>query len=40
LDRWDRPMAASERTWGVQPGRLAQGPDEKSGRAGRMFGFI
>src|SRR6476659_5898010 len=40
LDRWDRPMAASKRASGVQPGRLAQGPDEKSGRAGRMFGFI
>src|SRR6266702_5840807 len=40
LDRWDRPTAASKRTSGVHPGRLAQGPDEKSGRAGRMFGFI
>src|SRR5882672_1114355 len=40
LDRWDRPTAASLRTSGVHPGRLAQGPDEKSGRAGRMFGFI
>src|ERR1044071_7801042 len=40
LDRWDRPTAASIRTSGVHPGRLAQGPDEKSGRAGRMFGFI
>src|SRR5882724_12108212 len=40
LDRWDRPVAASLRTSGVHPGRLAQGPDEKSGRAGRMFGFI
>src|SRR5579872_3867906 len=40
LDRCDRPTAASFRTSGVQPGRLAQGPDEKSGRAGRRFGFI
>src|SRR5690349_15724749 len=40
LERWDRPTAASLRTSGVQPGRLAQGPDEKSGRAGRAFGFI
>src|SRR5260221_14530093 len=40
FDRWDRPTAASKRTSGVHPGRLAQGPDEKSGRAGRMFGFI
>src|SRR5215467_238299 len=40
LERWDRPTAASLRRSGVQPGRLAQGPDEKSGRAGRRFGFI
>src|SRR5580693_6916093 len=40
LDRWDRPTAASKRTSGVHPGRLAQGPDEKSGRAGRAFGFV
>src|SRR5471032_1909397 len=40
LDRWDRPMAASLRASGVHPGRLAQGPDEKSGRAGRMVGFV
>src|SRR5215468_4511942 len=40
LDRWDRPMAASLRTSGVHPGRLAQGPDEKSGRAGCIVGFI
>src|SRR5476651_1464917 len=40
FDRWDRPMAASLRASGVHPGRLAQGPDEKSGRAGRMFGFV
>src|SRR6516165_4206024 len=36
----ERPTAASERTSGVHPGRLAQGPDEKSGRTGREFGFI
>src|ERR1700760_4291726 len=40
LDRWDRPTAASLRASGVHPGRFAQGPDEKSGRAGRAFGFI
>src|SRR5476649_9729 len=40
LDRWERPTAASLRTSGVHPGRLAQGPDEKSGRAGRMVGFV
>src|SRR5260370_25701941 len=40
FDRWDRPVAASLRVSGVHPGRLAQGPDEKSGRAGRRFGFI
>src|SRR5581483_3943833 len=40
LERWDRPTAASLRASGVHPGRLAQGPDEKSGRAGRMFGFV
>src|SRR5215467_4804242 len=40
FERCERPTAASERTSGVHPGRLAQGPDEKSGRAGREFGFI
>src|SRR6516162_8381935 len=40
FDRWDRPTAASLRESGVHPGRLAQGPDEKSGRAGRELGFI
>src|SRR5690242_10451773 len=40
FERCERPTAASERTSGVHPGRLAQGPDEKSGRAGRKFGFI
>ena len=30
---------ASLRTSGVQPGRLAQGPDEKLGFEGRAFGF-
>src|SRR4029077_1148113 len=40
LERWERPRAASLRTSGVHPGRLAQGPDEKSGRAGRIVGLI
>ena len=40
LDRWDRPSGGILRASGVHPGRLAQGPDEKSGRAGRAFGFV
>src|SRR5437868_14787144 len=40
FERCERPTAASKRESGVHPGRLAQGPDEKSGRAGREFGFI
>src|SRR5476649_1452631 len=39
LDRCERPVAASLRASGVHPGRLAQGPDEKSAHAGREFGF-
>src|SRR5476649_1470365 len=39
LDRCERPVAASMRASGVHPGRLAQGPDEKSAHAGREFGF-
>jgi hypothetical protein len=34
------PDGGIARASGVHPGRLAQGPDEKSGRAGRAFGFI
>ena len=39
LARCERPRAASVRAWRLQPGRLAQGPDEKCGFAGRMPGF-
>jgi hypothetical protein len=37
--RCERPRAASLRFWAVQPGRLAQGPDEKCGTFGRTAGF-
>src|ERR1700761_3150379 len=40
LERWERPTRAPLRTSGVQPGRLAQGPDEKKGRAGRTAGLV
>src|ERR1700748_426583 len=39
LARCDRPRTAVQRFSGAHPGRLAQGPDENSGRAGRMAGF-
>ncbi len=38
-DRWDRPTNASFSASGLQPGRLAQGPEEKLGFAGRVSGF-
>src|SRR5208282_5654207 len=38
--RWDRPSAASRRTVGVQPGRFAQGPEEKHAFAGRTAGAV
>src|SRR5262245_42957792 len=37
--RCERPRAASVRTWRLQPGRLAQGPDEKCGVTGRTPGI-
>src|SRR5579871_5664694 len=37
--RCERPRAASFRFCGVQPGRLAQGPEEKCGTSGREAGF-
>src|SRR6478752_4213575 len=40
LDRCDRPRTASVRFCRLQPGRLAQGPDEKCGVAGRTPGFV
>jgi hypothetical protein len=40
LARCERPRAASVRACRLQPGRLAQGPDEKCGMAGRTPGFV
>src|SRR4051794_15907941 len=40
LERCDRPRTAFWRFSGVQPGRLAQGPEENSGRAGRIAGLV
>jgi hypothetical protein len=40
LARCERASAASVRAWRDQPGRLAQGPDEKCGIAGRTPGFV
>src|SRR5437016_5024436 len=39
-ERCDRPSSAFDSTAGDQPGRLAQGPEEKHGLAGRRVGFI
>src|SRR5580700_4292355 len=38
LARCERPSAASLRISGVQPGRLAQGPEEKRALCGRAAG--
>src|SRR4029077_1505905 len=38
LDRCERPRTASVRACRLQPGRLAQGPDEKCGVTGRTPG--
>ena len=38
LERCERPSKAPASAAGDQPGRLAQGPDEKHGLAGRTFG--
>ena len=38
--RCERASGASWRFWICQPGRFAQGPDEKYGRAGRTAGVI
>ena len=38
LARCDRPSTAPDSAAGVQPGRLAQGPEEKHGFAGRRSG--
>src|SRR5256885_1059891 len=40
LERWERPVSAASSTDGDHPGRLAHGPEEKQGLAGRRFGFI
>src|SRR5262245_27859389 len=40
LERCERPSAASVRAWRLQPGRLAQGPEEKCGMAGRTPGIL
>src|ERR1700760_373827 len=40
LERCERPSSAPSSACGVQPGRLAQGPDEKKGRAGRTAGIL
>src|SRR5207302_175911 len=38
FERCERPSRAPDSTAGDQPGRLAQGPDEKHGLAGRRVG--
>src|SRR5690349_7567706 len=40
LDRCERPTSALASTSTVQPGRLAQGPDEKFGLAGFTAGAV
>src|SRR5262245_57241357 len=40
FERCERPTSASLRAWRVQPGRLAQGPEEKCGFAGRFPGIV
>src|SRR5215468_3725415 len=39
FDRCERPRTASVRAERLQPGRLAQGPEEKCGTAGRTAGI-
>src|SRR5205823_2036346 len=39
FDRCERPRTASVRAERLQPGRLAQGPEEECGTAGRAAGF-
>ena len=39
-ERCERPVSAASSTAGDHPGRLAQGPEEKQGLAGRRFGFM
>src|SRR5579862_3169889 len=40
FERCERPLSAPANTAADQPGRLAQGPEEKHGLAGRRVGFI
>src|SRR5579885_3009213 len=40
FERCERPRQASASASGVQPGRLAQGPEEKQGFRGRVEGFM
>src|SRR3990170_4244162 len=39
FERWERPSSASVRACRLQPGRLAHGPEEKCGTAGRTPGI-
>jgi hypothetical protein len=39
-ERCERPTSAFSSTAGDQPGRFAQGPEEKHGLAGCRVGFI
>jgi hypothetical protein len=40
LDRWERPTTAAFSASTVQPGRFAQGPEEKWIQFGRNSGFM
>jgi len=40
FERCERPSNAPDNAAGDQPGRLAHGPDEKQGLAGRRVGLI
>ena len=40
LALWERPSRAPLRASRDQPGRLAQGPEEKKGRLGLLSGFM
>src|SRR5215475_178345 len=40
FDRCERPRTASVRAWRLQPGRFAQGPEEKCGTVGRVAGIL
>src|SRR5229473_5199935 len=40
FERCERPRQACSSAFSDHPGRLAQGPDEKQGLAGRAIGFM